>query len=169
MDAACKNGEGGIAVGQGKSWKTITQRKLPGWSVGDSAVAELIAIEAALSYQAQRRPLPRATMIATDSKRAIRYIVEGTNLHGQYVVRYNRKHIEALRDQERGSVLLQRIPAHRGIEGNERADRLAKRPSRRSLSITSLTPLTSLTHLTTTTRSCRDTSNALRNLQTRWS
>jgi hypothetical protein len=64
--------------------KTITQRKLPGWSVGDSTVAELIAIEAALSYQAERRPLPRTIIIATDSKRAIRYIVEGTNPHGQY-------------------------------------------------------------------------------------
>jgi ribonuclease HI len=125
-DAACKNGEGGIAVVQGKSWKTITQRKLPGWSVGDSTVAVLIAIEAALSYQARRRPLPRATIIATDSKRAIRSIVEGTNPHGQYVVRYISKHIEALRDQEGGSVLLQWVPAHKGIEGNERADRLAK-------------------------------------------
>ncbi|KAG9513247.1 hypothetical protein KCU93_g10112, partial [Aureobasidium melanogenum] len=125
-DAAYKNGEGGIAVVQGKSWKTITQRRLPGWAVGDSTVAELIAIEAALSYQARRRPLPRATIIATDSKRAIRYIVKGTSPHGQYVVRYIRKHIEALRDQEGGSVLLQWVPAHRGIEGNERADRLAK-------------------------------------------
>jgi hypothetical protein len=32
----------------------------------------------------------------------------------------------ALRDREGGSVLLQWVPAHRGIEGNERADRLAK-------------------------------------------
>lgn len=80
-NAAYKNGEGGIAVVQGKSGKTITQRRLPGWAVGDSTVAELIAIEAALSYQARRRPLPSATIIATDSKRAIRYIVKGTSPH----------------------------------------------------------------------------------------
>jgi ribonuclease HI len=125
-DAAYRNGEGGIAVVQGKSWKTITPRRLRGWAIGDSTTAEIIAIEAALSYQTRRRLLPRATTIATDSKRAIRYLVEGTNPHGQYVVRYIRKHIAALRDQEVGSVLLQWVPSHRGIEGNERADRLAK-------------------------------------------
>jgi ribonuclease HI len=121
-DAACKNGDGDIAVVQGEGWETISQRKLPGWSVGDSTGAELIAIEAVLSYQAWRAPLLRATIIATDSKRAIRYIVEGTNPHGQYVIRYVRKHIKALRDREGGSVLVQWVPAHRGIEGNERTD-----------------------------------------------
>jgi hypothetical protein len=59
-DATYKNGKGGIAVVQGKSWKTITQRRLPGWSVGDSTVAELIAIEAALSYQAPEEATPKS-------------------------------------------------------------------------------------------------------------
>jgi ribonuclease HI len=66
------------------------------------------------------------TIVATDSKRAIRYIVEGNNPNGQYIIRYIRNHIAALSEREEGFVLLQWIPAHKGIEGNEKADRLAK-------------------------------------------
>jgi ribonuclease HI len=126
-DAAWKGGEVGVAVVQGGSGKIIVQRRLPVWAAGDPTVAELIAIEAALAHQARRRPLPKTTIIATDSKRAIRHIAEGANSHGQYVVRYIRKHIAALRNQEGGSVVLQWTPAHKGIDGNERADELARK------------------------------------------
>jgi hypothetical protein len=94
-DAAWKNGESGIAVVQGYTGKTIAQKRLPKWAAGDPTVAELIAIEAALAYQARRRPRPTKTIIATDSKQAIRHITEGTSPHGQYVVRYIRRHIDA--------------------------------------------------------------------------
>ena len=126
-DAAWKGGEGGVAVVQGGSGKCIAQRWLPGWAAGDSTVAELIAIEAALAHQIKKRPLPKVTIIATDSKRAIRRIAEGSSSHGQYVVRYIRKHIAALQEQEGGSVVLQWVLAHKGIYGNERADELARK------------------------------------------
>jgi ribonuclease HI len=98
----------------------ITQKAIPDWAAGDSTVAELIAIEAALAHRARKRPIPRMTIVATDSKRATRYIVEGNNPNGQYIVRYIRNHIAALSEREEGFVLLQWIPAHKGIEGTRR-------------------------------------------------
>jgi ribonuclease HI len=180
-DAAWKGGDGGVAVVQGGSGKIIVQRGLPGWAAGDSTVAELIAIEAALAHQARRRPLPKTTIIATDSKRAIRHIAEGANPQGQYVVRYIRKHIAALQEQEGGSVVLQWIPAHKGIYGNERA--ASKEGKRGGAAVWRgrsspgpfatrqphrLTPLVPLTHLTTTSRGRRSSVNATRNHRTRW-
>ncbi|KEQ57475.1 ribonuclease H, partial [Aureobasidium melanogenum CBS 110374] len=125
-DAAFEKGRAGIAVVEGESGKIITQRTIPDWAAGDPTVAELIAIEAALAHRARKRPLPRTTIIATDSKRAIRHIVEGKSPNGQYIVRYIRNHIAALGKREERSVLVQWIPAHKGIKGNEKADRLAK-------------------------------------------
>ena len=49
-DAAQKGGESGIAVVQGNTGRIITRERLPRWAAGDSTVAELIAIEAALAY-----------------------------------------------------------------------------------------------------------------------
>lgn len=82
---------------------------MPDLAADDSTVAELIAIEAAPARRARKIPLPnpRTTVIATDSKRAIRYIVEGNNSYGQYILRYIWNYIAALSYQEEGSVLLQ--------------------------------------------------------------
>jgi ribonuclease HI len=126
-DAAWKNGESGIAMVQEYTGKTIAQKRLPKWAAGDPTVAEPIAIEAALAYQARRRPRPTKTIIATDSKQAIRYITEGTSPHGQYVVRYIRRHIEALQAREGTTVTLQWVPAHKSVYGNEWADKRAKK------------------------------------------
>ena len=126
-DAAQKGGESGIAVVQGNTGKIITRKRLPRWAAGDSTVAELIAIEAALAHQAKKRPRPPNTIIATDSKQAIRQILEGTSPHGQYVVRYIRKHIDSLQVQEGATVTLQWVPAHMGWYGNEWADKQAKK------------------------------------------
>jgi ribonuclease HI len=126
-DAAQRNGESGIAVVQGNTGKIITRKRLPRWAAGDSTVAELIAIEAALAHQAKKRRRPTNTIIATDSKQAIRHIIEGTSPHGQYVVRYIRKHIDALQAQEGVTVTLQWVPAHKGWYGNEWADKQAKK------------------------------------------
>ena len=112
---------------QGYTGKTIAYKRLPKWAAGDPTVAELIAIEAALACQARRRPHPTKTIIATDSKQAIRYITEGTSPHGQYVVRYIRRHIDALQAREGATVILQWVPAHKGVYGNELADKRAKK------------------------------------------
>jgi ribonuclease HI len=114
-------------VVQGYTGKTIAQKRLPKWAAGDPTVAELIAIEAALAYQARRRPRPTKTIIATDSKQAIRHITEGTSPHGQYVVRYIRRHIDAFQAREGTTVTLQWVPAHKGVYGNEWADKRAKK------------------------------------------
>jgi ribonuclease HI len=112
---------------QGNTGKTIVQKRLPKWAAGDSTAAELIAIEAALAYQTRRRPRPTKTVIATDSKQAIRRITEGTSPHGQYVVRYICKHIAALQAREGTTVTIQWVPAHKGVYGNEWADKRAKK------------------------------------------
>jgi ribonuclease HI len=112
---------------QADTGKIITQKRLPRWAAGDSTVAELIAIEAALAYQTRRRPRPIKTNIATDSKQAIRHITEGISPHGQDVVRYIRKHIDALQAREGATVTLQWVPAHKGLYGNEWADKPAKK------------------------------------------
>jgi ribonuclease HI len=126
-DAVQKSGESGIAVVQGNTGKISTRKRLPRWAAGDSTVAELIAIEAALAHQAKKRRRPTNTIIATDGKQAIRHIIEGTSPHGQYVVRYIRKHIDALQAREGATVTLQWVPAHKGWYGNEWADKQAKR------------------------------------------
>jgi ribonuclease HI len=112
---------------QGNTGKIITQKRLLKWAASDSTVAELIAIEAALAYQTRRRPRPIKTIIATNSLFAIRHITEGTSPHGQYVVRYIRKHIDALQAREGATVTLQWVPAHKGMYGNEWADKPAKK------------------------------------------
>jgi hypothetical protein len=91
---------------QGYTGKTIAQKRLAKWAAGDPTITGLIAIEAALAYQARRRPRPTKTIIATDSKQAIRYITEGTSPHGQYVVRYIRRHIVVLQAREGATVTL---------------------------------------------------------------
>lgn len=94
--------------------------------IADSTTAELMAIEAALAIRSKARPLPKATTIATDSKRAIRHILMATYPNGQYIVRYIRRHIEELYDHGVESVILQCTLAHKGIEGNEKANTAAK-------------------------------------------
>jgi ribonuclease HI len=125
-DAAVRRGRAGIAVVQGNPLKTIVQREVPWLAAPDSTTAELLAIEAALSLQTMKRPKPKATTVATDSKWALARIAQGDHPGGQYVVRYIRRHISVLYNEGEGQVKLQWVPAHRGLQGNEEADRGSK-------------------------------------------
>jgi hypothetical protein len=83
-DAAVKKRRIGIAVVQEAPSKILVQRKIPWLAAPNSTIEELLAIEAAPSRQAKRRPKPKITTVVTDSKWVLSHIDEGVHPSGQY-------------------------------------------------------------------------------------
>ena len=118
---AVRNGNSGVFVrtptGKTVSYTNATGRKCSNFK------AETSALQNAVAYIAEMKP--QKTVILTDSKAALQSLT--SNTHDQPIY-HLLKDLQLLLHE--CTVVLQWIPAHCGIPGNERADRLAKSGSK---------------------------------------
>ena len=104
-------------TGQTVSYSNATGRKCSNF------IEETSALQNAAAYIAKMKPLK--TVILTDSKAAFQSLTSNTP---DQPIHQLLKDLQLL--PRECTVVLQWIPAHCGIPGNERADRLAKSGSR---------------------------------------
>lgn len=82
-------------------------------------VAELVGVALALELAQE---FGKEIVIFSDNQGALKTLQNPRETSGQYIVRY----VLELLSNYLGQVTLHWVPAHRGIPGNEEADRLAK-------------------------------------------
>ena len=116
-----RNGGSGVFVrtrtGQTVSYSNATGRKCSNFN------AEILALHNAVAYIAKMKP--QKTAILTDSKAALQSLISNTPDQPLHQLL---KDLQLLPHE--CTVVLQWIPAHCGIPGNERVDRLAKSGSK---------------------------------------
>ena len=120
-EEAVRNGGSGVFVrtptGQTFGYSNATGRKCSNFK------AETSALQNAVAYIAEMKP--QKTVILTDSKAALQSLTSNTP---DQPIHQLLKDLQLLPHE--CTVVLQWIPAHCGIPGNERADRLAKTGSK---------------------------------------
>jgi ribonuclease HI len=88
---------------------------------------ECAALTRALESASRRQTTPERVTIFTDAQAAIRRMTSEKPGRGQQYALQERKHIAALRRARPGiTIEIRWCPAHKGIAGNERADKWAK-------------------------------------------
>jgi ribonuclease HI len=89
--------------------------------------AECAALARALEVAARRRTTPERVTIFTDAQAAIRRMGSDEPAPGQKYALEGRRWIAALRESRPEVVIeIRWCPAHKGVEGNEKADEWAK-------------------------------------------
>jgi len=89
--------------------------------------AECAALARAPESASRRNITPERVTIFTDAQAAIRQMASDEPGPGQIYVLQARKHIAALRRARPGIIIeIRWCPAHKGVEGNEKADEWAK-------------------------------------------
>ena len=104
-------------TGQNFGYSNATGRKCSNFK------AETSALQSAVAYMAEMKP--QKTVILTDSKAALQYLTSNTP---DQPIHQLQRDLQLLPHEY--TVVLQWIPAHCRIPGNERADRLAKAGSK---------------------------------------
>ena len=89
--------------------------------------AECAALARALESTSRRNTTPERVTIFTDAQAAVRRMATDEPGPGQIYALRARKHIAALRRTRPGIIIeIRWFPAHKGVEGNEKADEWAK-------------------------------------------
>jgi len=109
---------------KGQTWAGIKTHM--GYNQEDYG-AECAMLARALESASQRQTMPERVTIFTDAQAAIRRMAsEETSPSQQYALQA-RKHIAALRRARPGVIIeIRWCPAHKGVEGNEKADEWAE-------------------------------------------
>jgi len=121
-----KDGAAGYAVAwkNGQTWKGIKTHMGYNQEAYDT---ECVALARALDSALRRNTVPDRVTIFTDAQVAIRRMASDEPGPGQQYALEAREHIAALPRAKPGIIIeIRWCPAHKGVEGNEKADEWAK-------------------------------------------
>jgi len=121
-----EDGAAGYAVAwkNGQTWKGIKTHMGYNQEAYD---AECAALARALEEASRRNMPPERVTIFSDAQAAIRRMASEEPGPGQMYALQARRHIAELRRKNPGIIIeIRWCPAHKGIEGNEKADKWAK-------------------------------------------
>ncbi|KAI9042932.1 putative integral membrane protein Pth11-like [Aspergillus affinis] len=127
-------------------------------------VGELEGVKTALKW-AEATPIT----VFSDSQTAIQAVQNPGRPSGQYVLRAIYERIRTLRGRglQQGDMELRWIPAHIGVEGNERADEAAKRAAIKGIELSSVGPRELAARLITRLAAAAKT-DVRRRIQAQW-
>ena len=121
-----EDGAAGYAVAwrNGQTWKGIKTHMGYNQEAYD---AECAALARALEAASRRNTVPAQITIFSDAQAAIRRMASDEPGPGQMYAIQARRHIAELRRKKPGIIIeIRWCPAHKGVEGNEKADEWAK-------------------------------------------